>query len=305
MPAGLSYSRLLSPAFLLLMSVSGTTPASAQELTIYAIPSPKGINWQSPGKLVRSYLSNFFAASRYGKHKHAIGHVIVELRDSTRHVLTSVTSASHSGMTKNVLRRGYGLGILFSDIRGILEETDINLPQVQQRSQSGEIAFIRYRVSQPVFDRLWQYYEEYKQREYYRNYNGANKPREGLGAGCSAFAVSFLEVGGLLDILPDSLWKVEVNAPAKLVGGHHSIYHYVQAVKIFLARHWLPAADPSGWRYSNYEPSRIYQWIRNTCTQESIAGPFQVSRMGRAPGLLVDCRDRMPPAESIWKTRPD
>ncbi len=302
MPAGLSYSRLLSPAFLLLISVSGPVQTPAQELTLYAIPSPKGINWQSPGKLVRSYLTNFLSASRYGKYKHSIGHVIVELKDSTRHVLASVSSASHSGMTQNVLRRGYGLGILFSDIFGILEETDINLPQVQERTRTGEIAFIRYRVSQPLFDRLWQYYEEYKQREYYRNYNGANKPREGLGAGCSAFAVSFLEVGGLLNILPDSLWKIEVNIPSGLIGGHHSVYRYVQVVKIFLARHWLPAADSSGRLYSTYEPSRIYQWIRATSMQEVLTGPYQKISINQAPGLLVDCRDRMPPAEPIWKT---
>ena len=43
-----------------------------------------------------------------------------------------------------------------------------------------------------------EYFHEYRDRGYAQNYGLPLRPRYGEGAGCSAFAVSFLDVAGLL-----------------------------------------------------------------------------------------------------------
>lgn len=276
------------------------TTTCAQECTIYTIPSPKGINWKSPSRLLFSYVSNMVCRSRYKKEKHPIGHMIVELKDSNRHALVGVSNVHGSGMSGKVLRKGYGLGILFSTISGTIEENDKNMPQVAQRCETGDIAFITYKINRPVFDRLLQYLHEYKVKGYHLNYNGWNKPREGLGAGCSAFAVSFLEVGGLTKELPPDEWKVQVTVPNRLLGGKKTFARSVQFIKLLFARHWAAAHSKDGLDLVLYEPTLLYQWI---VKKHNSALPQNVSKTtkGKAPGLIVDCTQLPVPAEPIWK----
>ena len=288
------------PLTLFLLLVLLFVAAHTQEVTVYTIPSPKGINWKSPRALVLSYIANTIARSRYGKDKHPIGHMLIELKDNTRYVLAGVTSVNGSGMTRNVLFRGYGLGILFTGIKGNLEETEQNLPLLQQRMQTGDMAFITYKVNQDVFNRLWQYFQEYKQNEYYRIYNGRNKPREGLGAGCSAFAISFLEVGGLCHALPPDEWGVHVVVPASLVGGTVNAPRSVPVFHLLFAGHWGKRNDETGWSLSLYEPTLLFRWITSKHEQLPPGATLQKTWLGRAPGLLIDCSNIQPPEEPIW-----
>jgi hypothetical protein len=274
----------------------------AQELTIYTFPSPKGINWESPRKLVFSYIANTLARSRYGKEKHPIGHMLVELRDSTRYALVGTTAVPHSGMTKKVIRKGYGLGILFETISGKLDEKEANLPQIDLRCETGDLAFIRYRINSSVFNRLWQYLEEYKQKGYGKLYNGDNKPREGQGAGCSAFAHSFLEVGGLENILPSAEWAVNVLVPEKLIGRLQLKPKWVQLFKLFFVRRWANSEKQPHRLLSLYDPTFMFNWIIKKYNSLTTTDTIQKMMLGKASGLRINCTERMPPKEPIWIT---
>jgi hypothetical protein len=271
-----------------------------QEITIYTIPSPKGVNWRSPGTLMLSYISNTFARSPYGRQKHPIGHMIVELRDSTRYALCGATNEPHSGMTKKVMQKGYGLGILFETISGKLEEKDDNLSQLRQRSEAGDIAFVTFKVNQLVFDRLWQYLQEYKQKGYDKLYNGSNKPREGLGAGCSAFAYSFLEVGGLTDVLPANEWAVNILVPQKLMGGDNENGRRVQFFKVLFASRWGNPEKQMDRPLFLYDPTLFYQWIVKKYNSNNRDNFILTSDFNKARGLFIDCTARMPAKEPIW-----
>ena len=272
----------------------------AQQITIYTIPSPKGINWKSPVTLMFSYISNTFAKSPYGSEKHPIGHMIVELKDSTRYALCGATSQANSGMTKKVMRKGYGLGILFETISGRLEEKDDNISQVLQRSEEGDIAFVTYKINQIVFDRLWQYLQEYKLKGYDKLYNGSNKPREGLGAGCSAFAHSFLEVGGLADVLPSNEWEVNVEVPEKLIGGGKKNARHVKVTKLLFAFRWGNPKKQTNRTLFLYEPTLFYNWILNKYKNNNGDNYISTSHLKNAKGLLIDCSAIMPKNEPIW-----
>lgn len=291
---------LISQAVMLLLTVFLAGLTYTQEITIYSIPSPKGINWDSPRKLVFSYINNTFARSRYGKEKHPIGHMIVEMKDSSRYTLVGTTSQAHSGMTKKVIRKGYGLGILFEIINGRLDEEYVNLPQLKQRCETGDITFIKYRINQTVFNRLWQYLQEYKLKGYDRLYNGFNKPREGLGAGCSAFAHSFLEVGGLEEVLPSNEWAVKVQVPEKLIGGNSEKDKHVQFFKLLLSKQWAHPEKQPCRQLILYEPTILHNWILKKYNSISEGDAILKSKLGKANGLIIDCTDKMPPEEPIW-----
>ncbi len=291
---------IICKASLLIVSFFLTGHSYSQELTIYTIPSPKGVNWKSPGTLMFSYISNTFAKSRYGREKHPIGHMIVELKDSTRYALCGATNQAHSGMTKKVMQKGYGLGILFETIKGRLDEKDNNLSQLLLRSEAGDIAFVTFKINQLVFDRLWQYLQEYKQKGYDKLYNGSNKPREGLGAGCSAFAHSFLEVGGLADVLPSNEWAVNILVPQKLMGGNKEHPKHVQFFKVLFASRWGNPEKQTHRKLFLYDPTLFYNWILKKYNSNNRDNFILTADFKNAKGLFIDCTARMPKNEPIW-----
>jgi hypothetical protein len=287
--------------FLTLFSLASILQLPAQELTIYTIPSPKGYNWNSPRKLVFSYISNFFSAHRKTREKHLIGHMIVELRDSTRHVIVGVSPARHSHMIRKVLVQGKGLGILFEKTKGVLKETQVNSKEIEQRIPSGEIAFLQFRISQPVFERLWQYYSEYKENGYYQAYNGLNNPLERTGSGCSAFAFSFLEVAGLQDMIPPEICRIERPVPFSLMRNEASHWRPVSVVELLFANKWPARNDFNSQLYTTFEPTWLFQWIQLNQPYLPATGKIQQTWLMNAPGVLFDCREKPVPVGSFWK----
>lgn len=285
--------QVLRTLILLLLSVTAT----AQELTLYVLPAPKPINWQSPRSLVFSYINNAIIANKYGRgQKHAIGHVMVELKYKDRYALVGTTATSNRYMMHKVMHRGWGLGILFATINGKLEEADINQPQLQERTASGEMVYIRYKVNNLTFERLWAYLQEYKARGYDKYYNGENNPRAGKGAGCSAFGHSFLEVGGLQHLLNDSAWKVNVCVQEGLIG-QPIADRRVSIFMLMIKTKWAKETKKYR-RLQYYEPTMIYKDILSNMANNSIGTKDSI---GKARGIVIDASTLQPPDEPIWQ----
>lgn len=278
---------------LLLLSVTAT----AQELTLYVLPAPKPINWHSPRSLVFSYINNAIIANKYGRgQKHAIGHVMVELKYKDHYALVGTTATSNRYMMHKVMHRGWGLGILFATINGKLEEADINQSQLQERTASGEMVYIRYKVNNLTFERLWAYLQEYKARGYDKYYNGENNPRAGKGAGCSAFGHSFLEVGGLQHLLNDSGWKVNVRVQEGLIG-RPIADRRVSIFKLMIKTRWAKERNKYR-RLQYYEPTLIYQDVLNILKNNAAGTKDSI---GNAKGIIIDAQTLQPPDEPIWQ----
>ncbi len=296
------HKRTIVPkALLLLCLLFNAYLLTAQHLTLYTIPAPHRFHWESPGRLAFSYIRNAFSNSTQGKYRHPIGHMMVHLKDSTREVIVGVSAVPHSGMTRKVLFKGYGLGILFEKIKGKLDETEVNLPDIQQRSASGEIAFLQFSVSPAAFDLLWKYYSDYKEKRLYKIYNGLNHPFAGEGAGCSAFAFSFLDVAGLHDMVPFEICGIDRPVPFSLIHGPGDSGPKVSLFRLLFSRKWAAEKDPQALHYRTYEPTWLYEWIRDTHSSIPLTGKVQQSWINRAPGILIDCRDLPVPAGPIWK----
>lgn len=275
--------------------------SQAQELTLYTIPSPYGINWESPAKLLKSFIKNSTSKSPNGTSNFAIGHMMVELKHNNQYALVGTSARSKVEMINNVLMNGYGLGILFASIPGKLQEKEENEIYVKEKIEEGRIAFITYKINLHVFDRLWTYLEGYKEKSYYKIYNGKNLPRQGKGAGCSAFAMSFVEVGGLMDLFPTKDWFVHVKAPQYLIGGPPGLNREVGLEEIFFRNSWVKNKREGYQNICYYEPSLLYNFIGQMWDSHTDTPLIKKYNKGKAKGFIIDATDKTCPAEAIWQ----
>lgn len=292
-------------ALSLIFSLLFSLHSYAQEMTLYVIPPKKPMNWESPRKLLFSYGHSYVAKTKYKDFQHPLGHIIVELKDSCHHTVLGMVSKSPRPLSTMVWRDGYGLGVLFAVSPGELREGSRNTDDIQSRYADGDISYIRFKISQEAFNRLWQYQQEYQEFGYDSIYNGLNKPREGSGAGCSAFGVSYIDIAGLMpgEIIRD--WQVSVQIPNKLIGGPMGEHKRVGLAKILWNNKWAKPESNDAVPISYYEPIKMFRWINATWDDENKTLPATYGKelRGLTKGIVIDCTAYSIPNEPIWKNK--
>lgn len=274
--------------------------AQAQELVVYTMPSPVPYNWRSPHTLFVSYMENLMKHTPYPGHQHPMGHMIVELRDSSHYALVGAAPRHRAEFSKAVLMERYGLGTLLTSYTGLLETPEDNMHQLLDRYKNGDIAYVRFLISEETFSRLWQYLNEYRERGYDSIYNGNNRPREGTGAGCSAFAVGFIEVGGLLDSNILDQWQIRLDIQDKLIGGRE---REVSIMRMAFTQRWAKKTRQPYQSIVYYEPNFVFNWITTKYLNRDNSFPYTIEKRGKSPGIVIDCRDRPTPTVEIWQDR--
>jgi len=292
----------LKVAGLVLLSFILAGSVMAQELTLYTMPSPREINWKTPRGLLVSAITNNLTL-KHRNAKHAIGHVFIQLSHQQRGelILTGSVPRPEDDSKTKILKQGYGLGILFTDMLGRLENTEDLLKEIPARFESGRIAYIRFKLNDANYDRLKTYLNNYRARGYGNIYNGLNRPREGLGAGCSIFGIAFLEVAGLMHPVWREKWPVKVRIPLEIIGGPLT-GNKVSIAKVTRAKRWANENEPHR-ELMLYEPYYIYQWILAEWSKEHKAGTGRVKLLKKdnAYGLEYDCTHVAPPEEPIFQ----
>lgn len=296
---GTGVAVLISFLFIL-CALPGEGAKGEYEFTLYSMPSPREIDWKSPAGLARSAVLNRLT-TRHLKHKHAIGHVFIGLSDGETEILTGSVPDVNNTSNDKVLKEKYALGILFTDIEGRLEDTADLQAELTDRYKSGRIGFIRFKLSEEMFRRLSSYLTQYRARGYGKIYNGLNRPREGLGAGCSAFGVAFLEIAGLMHPQWKQAWPIRVRIPLDLIGGPLT-GNKVPLQKILFRTNWAKETEPHR-VLELYEPYYIWAWIQKTwkAEKERPSGNVQLDQRGKALGLVYDCRHCLVPTEPIFQ----
>ena len=269
----------------------------SQTLTLYVIPSQFDRNWDSPRNLLFSTILNWYAPHKMKKH--AIGHVVIELSRGEDLILTGSVLAKDSSF-RQIAKQGYGFGVLFAFVGGRVEETEDLMAELGPRFESGKIAFMRYQISDDTYDRLHDYFEEYKARGYDKSYNGYNDPRSGNGAGCSKFGISFLEVAGIMDENYEKNWAADVPVPLKLIGGPIT-GNKVGIFKILMANRWAHK-DELYIETKFYDPNLMYHWIHDEWNKEKIAqaGSIKLLNKNNALGLEFDLRNNACPTDVVF-----
>ncbi len=265
----------------------------AQSITLYCFPPPHKINWKNPHTLLISTARDYISK----KHKEPLrplGHIMVELKKDSSYLLTGMAPIHRADLKKPVLKEKQGLGILFRVIEGHLEETEKIRSELAYRTQKGKVAFITYNISDSAYEYLKLYIQSFKARGYDRMYNGKNEPRMGEGSGCSAFAVSFLELINALLPEYNQDWKIKVDVPDKLIGGE-STGIKISLLRLFFSFRWAKKNESSR-PLVLYDPYLIYNWINTIWNKEqnNSDGIYKLKKIDNAKGLEIQCYNCMP-----------
>ncbi len=269
--------------------------AFAQSLTIYTLPPPHPLDWSSPNKLITTLTKNLSKKKKYKPFSNRpIGHVVIELKNDDEVIMTGMALEGwHHYMTPFFLWK-QGMGILFESAPGYLETTEALREEIDFRADKGELAYIKYLVSEEAYEFLKHYLEFYKFKGYDKIYNGLNKPLEGKGAGCSAFAMSFLEIIKALDPsrIPD--WTIEVLIPNKLIGAP-LFEREVPPLRVYFTYKWASEDDAEHTHFILFEPQFIYDWILEQHERKYVEGRTDFYKNSK--GLIFDYVNMAGPAE--------
>ena len=308
---------------LIISAFFGSSGSLAGTLTVYAIPSPHGIDWTSPKSLTWSALGN-----QTSPQTHTIGHANIHLRcripdgDAREfEILTGMTSAENDPTNQWLKDDGYGLGILFATVPGRLETQAEVSRDLHHRFARGSVNFMQFNISATTCDRLAQYATEYQQRGYDQFYGLPNRPRHGEGAGCTAFAASFLDLAGLHTPHLKSRWSKSRLAPAHLTGGPltGNFVPLSALLRPLRPSRWA-AQDEPHFAINFFDPDALFQHIETSwhanknplvagsshdgagvdVDHESVPAA-RISKIGRAKGFFFNANLIQTPDDPIWR----
>lgn len=298
----------------LAMLFLSATVYAENSLTLQIIPPKPKLKWKTPRKLLLSTLKATALARG-----HSIGHVTVHVKCEAPgpwaepiDFMAGMTMADSSEERDLLLKKKVGAGIMFHWFKGHHEDTEEikkDIPRyVKQRNR---FATVRFQINHETCLRLHQYWQEYSERDIGRYYGLDNKPRHGEGAGCTAYATSYVDVAGLLTPELKSAWSRYYRVPSALIGTEDrkvSILKYLTSKK---ARRWATADEPHREIFF-YDTQPMWSWMKKIWdNRDNLPENYSVDvemqkkysrgkRKKKIMALMIDRREASTPNGPIW-----
>ena len=282
--------------FLLLFCVCQVASAN-NFLKLYVFPTPYSYDWTTPQQLAKSVIKNSILPSKYN-YKASIGHVAVELKCGDQfYALTGMSAKDKTENNRRVLKDKIGLGIMYYPIEGTLQTADQLNQDIAERLGSKDISWIQYQINELTCHRLKTYLTIYRNENLDRVYGLVFNPRKKEGAGCSAFAVSFLEIAGLLTEEHRLNWSRHLFTPKDL-NAYNGSANEVSIFSMARGKNSKQWANNSidGLEIFFWEPNSMHHWIKKTVQneQERNPGVYKIQQVGKSVGLFYDARLTIP-----------
>lgn len=276
-------------------------------LTLYFIPSPYGLNWESPTKLARDILKNYAVKGRFGHTRRFMGHVNIELdytNDQGEHInILTGMAASDLNAVPLLLKKKIGLGIIFHSFPGKLETKEELIPELDEYFKKGnsKINFAKFKINTETAKRIENYIAEYKKNDIWNYYGLVNSPLHGEGSGCSAFGASFIEVAGILQEEHKQHWANCVKVPHKLLGAP-VFDKKVSFFEILLGSHEWANESEDHHELFFWDPDLMYNWVENCLSQKiTTANEYTVESIQNTKGLVFDFTTHKTPEKPIFR----
>jgi hypothetical protein len=266
------------------------------EVILFFYPSP-GLKWDTPRALTLTTTRNKLLGLPRG-----IGHVTVLVRSPDQSRFTGMTQLNKKEGRKEVLFEGYGLGILLHTFKGVLEEADELTPELEKRAnRPGQLSYLRIKTNEAINQRLFAYMDEYKRMGCQQWYGMRNRPLYGEGGGCSAFAVSFLELAGILLDEFKTEWTRSFNIPKEWIGGPSTGKKIAVHRMILNATRWATNEEPHEKGFF-WDPDLMHAWAMKRYARELVAptGEFNTEIWNQAKGLWIDASEEAAPTGKIF-----
>lgn len=282
-----------------------TFPAAADELKLHIMKSPVGVNWSSPWALTMSVLKNQIAPVG-GKRKFSISHVIVEVKCNSvgKHIYRGMTSATTTEERDLVFNQKYGLGTMFHTYAGLLEKEEDIFKGYEPYAGNKRRSELAIKVSPEACERMLQYAQEYEDLGYGKMYSGLQAdPLKREGAGCSAFAMSFMRVAGLMDNFTEE-WKQKIHIPLRFIGGPMT-GKKVNIITLLTKPFATWNKNEPHYYLEAWDPELMHKWVRKTYfevinNEYEGSWPANVSREKNTLKVELNMENRETPEGEFW-----
>jgi hypothetical protein len=249
--------------FFIILFLTPASRASELEFFIYRAAAP--LDWNSPGALLKTTLNNMFMKVGDATYPHSISHINIGLKCDSEPMLYRGMAATKSNFSYlwDFLIQGQALDSLLVPVRGRYYTEDEILHWLPLLKKTGHVRSLKFLLSNSQCARLQNYLKSYEALGLHRIYGGLrSEPLQGQGGGCSAFAMSFLQVLGLdIDRLFPA-WRRHLLVPRNLLSSQ------TRSASIGLAGYLLKgetgqwASDPQdAVPLSFWDPELMFQWV--------------------------------------------
>ncbi len=225
---------------------------------------------------------------------HAISHVNVVLRGPSQNPIVRGMNlaTSHLGYLYRFLIKGSSLDTLIINLPGrFMDEAQV-WEQLEVLKPNGYVESLCLKLTPQQARRVQDYFQSYEEFQLHQIYGAlASDPLKGEGAGCSAFAMSVLEVLGLLSEELRNAWGRELRIPVELMSSQTK-----RARVGFLG--FILGQNPR-WSDLNpcyvlkfWDPEKMYDWCKKEKVHPQMSG---LTVDPKTQTLLWDVRSRPVP----------
>ena len=303
----------ISKRLLLILMFFSSSALLADSLTLQIIPPKPKLSWKNPRKLLISTLK----ATAFAK-GHSIGHVTVHVKcdalfehEEPINFMAGMTQADSKEQSRVLLKDKKGMGVIFHWFKGYHETTeDIKKDIPRYLEQRNRFATIRFKINHTSCLKLHRYWKEYEEKGVGANYGLENRPRYGEGAGCTAYATSYVELAGLLNPTLKSAWSRFHRVPMDLIGNPEK---KVSLLKVLIHQ------KSSRWAKENevhkkiffYDTQPMWSWMEKLWdskdqlpegyfVDEEMQNKYSRGKKKKIMALLIDGRSVPTPLNPIW-----
>lgn len=304
-------SFLLGVAVLLSTADSQAAPPlretiSGPYLEVFIVAPPNPIKWESPGKLLKSSLSNAISKD-YAPNGHFIVHLSSDVpnRFGATQVLTGISRANARESIRITREEKLGLSAMLYTFEGHLDSARSDVAELKLAKSQNRLSSLIIPLSSAKANELMGFLDNYISYGSYKNYGGNKNTATGEGSGCADFAYHFLEMA-TQGRIPDQAWKTSVLLPKKLmkiVPGRAD--QPVSFGKIFLNGGRWGTSSEDGVLFTTPDPDKMTDWISSKAGQskELILSDLSSYSSKSIPSFIKEGKSLVSreTASGIWK----
>lgn len=257
--------------FALLICCGSWAQADEMELIFYRAPQP--LNWKTPQTLIKSTLKNMRHQVDDEDYPHTISHVNVRLQCGAEEPIYRGMTSDKSNISYawDFFSRRESLDVLLLNVPGrFYTEREILrwLPKLKKR---GYVRSLKIALNSEQCERGTRYLKLYSQLRLQKIYGGLRSdPRKGEGAGCSAFAMSVLEVLGLITPEMEMSWKRTLSLPESLITTQtHKAKTGVLGLARGKGRGWAKPGERQV-KLNFWDPELMFNWVGKKAQRQEL-----------------------------------
>lgn len=251
-------------ALLLAGLLTASLTANAAQVALYAINSPKRLNWSTPRSLLLTTVKNFIKIGQGRRVRHEIGHAFIGFKcDGAQEVLSGMTGGDNGSSFNDLVRKKRGMSILLEDAPGEFEDHQKAMKDVLDLSKAYRVNALRINISNEKCLKLKNWHAKYSTLPEHI-YGGLDKrPLKGEGSGCSAYAMSYFEVADIdFEFFNDQFLQT-IYIPKRLLGGPLGEDKQVGVFSVLADRTDLSLPSQDALKVDFYDPSEMYYWVQD------------------------------------------